>query len=440
MTDIISSIKLGLASLSSPLEVGAERAPQAAKQLADLLRGLGCEVLSFGSIETADQAVKAGLKGIEAHIDAFVFSPVCWYEDYYVLDFIEECPVPLFFWPLPGMETGALCGVQQQVHFLKKLSRPLDAVFGEFSNTECLERLKEFLRAVGLHKRLRRARIGFGGHRVVGMTDTAIDEHMLKKTIGPRVVPLDLPEIINDSQNLKGDQAADLWKTISGRAAQNKISDEEGTLAMATYLILKKNADRFGLDAMTIGCYPHLMGIVCLAASLLSDDGIPMSCEGDLNGAVGMLMLSILTGGPTHSTDWLEPLEDGSIICTHCGSGSFDLAESKDKIVIDHVRLMDRGGCVLFPTKPGPVTFVGTDPIPGGYRIALMEGEAIKTDMVFPGNPVRTVFDKPMPRILQWIFDEGIGHHWMIGHGHVSGDIKRWAGLTGQNIKILECL
>ena len=67
------------------------------------------------------------------------------------------------------------------------------------------------------------------------------------------------------------------------------------------------------LDALTIGCYPHLMGKVCLAASLLADEGIPFACEGDINGAVGQLILTWLTGMPTHHTDFLDATDDGAL-------------------------------------------------------------------------------------------------------------------------------
>ena len=100
---------------------------------------------------------------------------------------------PLLFWPLPGMETGALCGAQQITCYLKQLEHPYHAVFGEIDDNNCLKKAHCFLRAVALKNRLRRARIGFAGHRVPGMTETAPNEFLLKKAIGP----------INSSRNLQ---------------------------------------------------------------------------------------------------------------------------------------------------------------------------------------------------------------------------------------------
>ena len=267
---------------------------------------------------------------------------------------------------------------------------------------------------------------------------------MLKKAVGPRVVPLSVPVILEQAkqeagkEDGNGGEAAELWRKLRGKAGRIESTDYDGIFSVAVYRVLKKLADENGLNALTVGCYPDLMGIVCLAASLLADDGIPMACEGDVNGAVGMLMLYLLSETPVHSTDWLDPTEDGSVVFTHCGSGSLDLAERPGDVELCPVRLMDRGVCARFPAKPGPVTLVNLDPRPDGYRCAVLEGDAVRTDMVFPGNPVRVKFQEKTSDIIQWIFDEGIAHHWMIGYGHFRDDIRNWGKITGSAITVVE--
>src|SRR5512140_1769793 len=122
--------RVGVGAVSSPMEVGADRAPQAAEDLASLLERSGCEVVRLDSIGTTEAAVSAGLRATEAHVDALALAAASWYEDYLVLDLLEECDVPVLFWSLPGMETGALCGTQQVTCYLKQLDKPFAAVFG----------------------------------------------------------------------------------------------------------------------------------------------------------------------------------------------------------------------------------------------------------------------------------------------------------------------
>jgi len=430
--------RVGAGSLSSPLEVGADRAPAVAADLAGRLRYAGCEVIECGAIDTPGRAVEAGRKLAAERIDAVALAPASWCEDYLALDLLEECPAPLLLWPQPGMETGALCGTQQLTAYLKQLEHPYQSAFGALDDEGCLAKAMVFLRAAALKGRLRRARVGMAGHRVRGMTYTAPNEIMLKKAVGPRVVMLDLPLLLERAGKMPEAEARTRWQEVVGRAGACKVGEAEGLDSMRMYAAVKEQVREHALDALTIGCYPHLMGRVCLAASLLADEGIPLACEGDVNGAVGQLVLTLLSGGPTHNTDWLDPMEDGTVVFTHCGSGSFGLAERQSDITLDAVRLMGRGVCALFPAKPGPVTLMGFVPHPNGYQCALLEGEALPAKMVFPGNPVRVRFDIPTADLIEWIHAQGVGHHWMIGYGHWGAEVRAWAGIVGPALRLVE--
>ncbi len=429
---------IGVGALSSPLEIGAERAPGAARNLAVLLEAAGCEVVPLGQIGDVAQAIAGGQLLAQSRVDAVALATTSWYEDYLALDLLEEAPVPLLLWSLPGMETGALCGSQQLTCFLKQIDHPYACVFGEITAGDELVSAMSFLKAATLKGRLRRARVGIAGHRVAGMTETAASEFALKKAVGPRIVPLDLPQLLESVNTMADDDARTLWTQLVARAAACNVPDDEGLDSMKVYLAIKDLIDENLLDALTVGCYPHLMGRVCMPASLLADEGIPLGCEGDVNGAIAQLMLTLLTGDPTHNTDWLEPLPDGTVVMTHCGSGSFSLAENREDITLSAVRLMDQGVCALFPAKPGPVTLLNLIPFGDGYQLAMLTGEAISTEMVFPGNPLRVEFERDTAELLEWIHAEGIGHHWMAGYGDVAAEIRHWANLTESSLRLIE--
>ena len=429
--------RIGVAALSSPLEVGANGAPQAVHDAARLFRAAGCQVVELGAIDRPEKSAAAGRELAEAHVQAVVLVAASWFEDYLVFDLLEECPVPLLLWSLPGMETGALCGVQQLTACLKQLGAPYRAVHGALDSPDCRKPAHAFLQAAALAHCLRRARIGLAGHRLGGMTEVAVNELALKRTFGPRIVPLDLPQLLAAAQEVPDQEAAEQWQAVVGRVAVCNVPENDGLDAMKMFVALHQLVDRGGLDALAVGCYPHLMGRVCLAASLLADEGVPLACEGDVHGAVGQLMLTLLTGQPTHNTDWLNPLDEDTVVFTHCGSGSFSLAEKPEQIQLASVRLMGQGVCALFPARPGPVTLVNIVPGDSEYQMALLEGEAVSTSMVFPGNPLRVRFNDPVADLIDWISDEGIGHHWMAGYGHLGDDIRQWTRIAGGGVRLL---
>jgi L-arabinose isomerase len=65
------------------------------------------------------------------------------------------------------------------------------------------------------------------------------------------------------------------------------------------------------------------------------------------------------------------------------------------------------------------------------YQIGVMFGNAVKTDMVFPGNPLKVRFDSDVKEVLNWIENEGLGHHWMAAYGDLRNQITDFAGMVG---------
>jgi len=269
------------------------------------------------------------------------------------------------------------------------------------------------------------------------MTHTAPAEFLLKRTMGPRIVPLDLARIEERAAAVPAGRAAALWRDTARRAAAVEVPEAEGTAAAAFYVALRETVGEQGLDALAVGCYPRLMGRVCLAASLLADEGIPLACEGDVHGAIAQYVLARLSGRPTHNADWLDPLPDGSVVFTHCGSGSFDIAAPGAPIRLAPVRLMGQGVCALFPAAAGPVTMLSLSAGTERYELALLEGEAFPAEMVFPGNPLRVRFPAPVAAVMAWIHREGIGHHWMAGYGRHATAVRDWVSMTGGDVRLL---
>jgi L-fucose isomerase-like protein len=430
--------RIGVSAVSSPLEVGANRALPSAQDLARNLESAGCEIIFFDPISSPDQAVTAGRRWAETRVDAIALAAACWFEDYLILDLLEECRRPLLLRPLPGMETGALCGCQQATAFLKALDHPYLSVFGPMNDPAVLAQSVPFCQGAALQTRLRRSRIGIAGHHLTGMTHTAPQEFLLKKAFGSRVVWLDLPGLLQQAKDIPTAPLEAQWQVLSRKAGQCDVTSAEGRDSLQVYQSLRKQVLEQGLDAVTVGCYPQLMGRVCLAASLLADDGIPFACEGDVHGALGLLMLQLLSGEPGHSTDWLDPVDESSVVFTHCGSGSWSLAEKPETIRLASVRLMGQGVCSLFTAKPGPVTLVNITPQPDAYLCGILEGIAEPTEMVFPGNPVRVRFGQPVAKLIPWIHETGLGHHWMIGYGHHARALRAWAKLAGTSLRVVE--
>ena len=412
-------IHLGLAVVASPLEVGADQAPALLKRGQGTLGEIGIKICPYETPVTGTrEAVEAGTFFYARKVHAICVIAASWFEDYLVLEMLEECDVPVMLWARPGIETGSLCGTQQLGFVLKQLSKPYKMLYDELESPVARERFFSFVSAAALRYHLKRARIGYIGHRVDGMTETTGHELALKKIFGPRIAGIDTQVLLDEASQVQDKDIREKWREIKRQVGKITCSDEAGIESLKFHQGLKSLIEEKILGAVAVGCYPHLMGKVCLAASLLGEEGVPLACEGDVNGALGMLMLTMLSGNPTHNTDLLDPIpEENAIVLSHCGSGAFSLAEDRSQITLASVRLMDQGLCCLFPAKPGPVTLVNIVPTLDGYKMGILFGEAIKTGMIFPGNPLKVRFDSDYGDVLSWIAKEGLGHHWMVVYG-----------------------
>jgi len=425
--------RVGLVVIRHPLEEGGEQAPQILTHAAESLRAAGVEVVEAPSlIEDEASAVAVGRRFYDQRVPVIVLAAATWSADPNMLDMLEECDVPVVTWAFPGMNTGSMCGCQQFCCVLKELGKPYRFVFGTADDPDVITRIADYAAAVNLAAALRKTRMGLVGYRVPGMTEVTFDELELKALIGPRIVHYGLETVEKAMSDIPEADALAAWNERVAGIGKISVTEADVIDSMRGYLTLKRFAKHDGLSGMAIECYPQFMGRLCLAGSLLADEGIVVGCEGDMNSAVAMLVLNRLTGEPVHNTDGLGvDMGEKSIVFSHCGNGSMRLADSTDKIEIAHVRLMHQGACVLFPGKPGPVTLVNLVGRRGTYRMGIAHGQAVPTDMVFAGNPTKVVLECGVRHYLDVIAEEGLGHHWMIGYGDVRSQLSEFCEVVG---------
>jgi len=431
--------RVGLAVIRHPLEEGGEKAPQILAESAEALRAAGVEVIEAPCfVEDQSSSVIAGRHFYDQRVPAIVVAVATWSADSNLLDMLEECSVPVVTWAFPGMSTGSMCGCQQFGCVLAELDKPHRFVFGPANDSGVISCISDYVTAVNLAAALRKTRMGLVGYRVPGMTEVAFDELELKAILGPRTVHYGLETVEKIMAEVSEAEAMDVWQKRMAHVRKVSVGKADIIDSMRGYLALKRFAEGDRLSGMAIECYPRFMGRLCLACSLLADEGIVVGCEADMNSTVAMLMLTRLTGQPVHNTDGLGvDMTEGSIVFSHCGNGSMSLAESPDKIEIAHVRLMQQGACVLFAGRPGPVTLVNLVGRRGTYRMGVACGKAIPTGMVFAGNPTKVVLEGGVQHYLDVIAREGLGHHWMIGYGDVRKPLRDLCVLLG--IPCVEC-
>ena len=276
--------RIGLVVSYAPLEVGYEKAPAILEQSKKNLSKLPIEIISVESpVYDLASASKAAELFRQSEIDVICWIAATWSYDHVPVDMLSKINVPLAAWGLPGVETGSLCGSQQLISVLTELNHPRKFVFGELVDTQSQKELLEFAQAAAVMHRLKTSRMGMLGHRTIGMTEVTFHEYDVKEIFGPIVVYLGTEELLRRREKISDEKAQSIWEEQKSRVAQCKVEDAVGVRSMKCYLALKQWIEENGLAGVAMGCYPDLMGEVCLACGLLAEEDFVSSCEGDIN-------------------------------------------------------------------------------------------------------------------------------------------------------------
>ena len=471
--------KIGVVGLAGEYEVGFSEAPGLTGRCAAALAAswdgdvynAGVVMYSLKSMEEAAAALK------EADPDVLLVCVCTWSEDHHLLDLLARVGRPVILWAFPDVESGSMCGVHQICSVFTELGLPYGHVYGAPEDEGAVSRALKYAsglagenrvtatlgadvesgggllppdagadvesgggllpaacreRAEALEKKMRGVRIGSVGGRIKGMTEIAFDEFEIIKRTGARIVNIDEGELMEAAEGIAEADAEAAFEN-KGLGRYRASSPREALLeSMRYYLGMKALVAEYGLEGLVVKCYPKYMGLVCLGYSLLSEEGIVCGCEGDANNTVMMKMMYELTGGPIHNTDVLYTDTGGNtMLFAHCGSGGFSLAATQEEIDLGPVRLAGSGACALFTAKPGACTLANLVGRGGTMRLSVMTGEAVKTGMDFPGNPLKVRFEKDVLAINEEIAELGAGHHWMAGYGDVSGELEAFCQMKG---------
>lgn len=428
-------VKIATVGLGCPFEIGFDQAPQLLNTTVDTLTAMGVDCENVGvvmhDLDTVKQAADK-LRGMD--MDMLMICIATWSEDHHLLDLLSYIDKPVILRAFPAFDTGSLCCAHQIGAVFTDIGKEYEFVYGDADDQACAKEAQKIATAYALVNCMNKVKMGALGGRVKGMTEIAYDEFSIKEKLGARIVNLDEKEM---TQKVAALSDADAEKILESKQDMLKcckvLSSKESMLESAKYYAaLKELAEEYDLEALSVKCYTTYMGKVCLAYSILAEEGIVASCEGDVTNALTMKLLYELSGKPVNNTDLLYlDNERNTILFAHCGSSGFSIAGGE--IELAPVRLAECGVCSRFVAMPGKVTAVNICGHGEKFRMAVMVGDAIPCGMEFPGNPTVIHFDKDVNDINHEIMKNGIGHHWMVGYGDYSDELESFCKI--KNIK-----
>lgn len=344
---------------------------------------------------------------------------------------------------------------------------------GRPAHPGALDELVDFAAAAHAAARLKRLRAGLVGYSAMHIYAGMFDHVLLRRHIGPEVVPLDTYTLVREAERVTPEAAAALAARVRS-LAQVDTTEERLLKSCALGVALRSLADKHHLDALTVKCQYELSqeyGMTpCLPMALLADEGLVASCEGDMMVLATQALLKLLTGQVAPYGDILD-LQGPSLLLSSCGFAPFSLAhEGRPDSSGGHTDEPDRsvgptyepdngagrtwepdqptGVCRVcefghpgfdgllcsFTLKRGPVTIARLSEGVGSYRLLYATGTGVDTDLRQGRFPALQIELEGDPQALM---DNIASQHFALCYGDQSARLEDWCRIAGvQSVRV----
>lgn len=405
-------------------------AAELSRQMRAALVAAGFAVIGDGALITSLDEARAAAEALDGEpLDALLIFQATFADSTLSATLAAENGAPLALWAVPEAPTGgrlrsnALCGIMLGGHALRRSDRAYEAIYAEPDDPVALSRLDALARAGRARHVLSGARIGRVGAHPDGFETCIPHAEALRQTFGVRLMQLDLDTLFAQARAI--DPAA--VETVAGDL-RNQLTNlgaldtpaARGTLA--AYVALRDLAAQMGLAGLAVRCWPQFFTelgcAACGALSLLSDQRIPASCEADVNGAVTLLLLQAISGGPAFDADVVSvDFEEDTTVVWHCGKAPLSMADPAfaPQAAVHSNRLKPL--LMEFPLKPGRVTLARISEAGGDFRLIIGAGEMLAAPPSFGGTSGVLRFDRPARAVLDTLLGEGLEHHLALTYG-----------------------
>ena len=425
----MNSLRIGFVPIARPT-FDTALAAEATAQARHHLHAQGWELCGTEEMVmdiAAAQAVAAELK--ESPPDLLLLFQATISDSTVSMILAKAIDAPLLLWALPEEPSGgrlrlnSLCGINLSAFSLKEAGRRFRYVYASPEDPAVLPQVESLARAGRALRTLRETRMGVIGQHPDGFDPCHYDAGRLSSLLGVEVVPFELPAFFDRIRSQPAErveaQLASLSQTLPNLSELDQKA-MRGTLS--TLEALRDLSQAEGLGGLAVRCWPEFfteMGCAaCGAMSIMSDDGVPCSCEADVNGTITQIMLQAVSGKPAFGTDLVSAnLEEDTVVVWHCGLAPLSMADPavRPRGTVHSNRKLPL--LMEFPLKPGRVTIARLSESSGGYRLVVGRGEMLQAPMSFTGTSGVLRFDRPAAEVLDVILTQGLEHHLSMTYG-----------------------
>jgi L-fucose isomerase-like protein len=332
----------------------------------------------------------------------------------------------------------SLVGAHLWASAFRHLGRTCETICGHPQDSATRASLAEAVARVTCVRKLRALRMALVGTQAPGFFNMQGDLFSMHRELGMQLQTHTLSEF-GDILNAIDDRAvADDVVRVKQLGLQHKdTSDEDLPMASRLYLAMRHFFEVEKYDALAVRCWPEMPNIYgqwpYLGMARLSDEGLAIAPEGDVDGALSGWIGERLGMGHYYLTDWLEH-DRSTITFWHGGMSPMSLSppqgEPGSPRIARHFNSEKPAVLDAELKADMPVTIWRLWRYEGKYRLAVREGRTLRPRRPLMGTNALVLLDQCDPNA--WFKDlchHAMPHHVSIHEGHHADNLQQFARL-----------
>ena len=320
-------------------------------QVRQVCRELGLNFYAVPQSFEDAKGARAAARELNQKADIVILDIAAYPEGKAANVFAETITAPLILWSRnetmhnTNIAHNSFCGANFLGGSLTVQGYRFRQVYGLPQSKDFKARLLTAARLVGAAKAAAGAKIALFGEGIVpkfyDIDINAKDRKTLEKRWGIKFVGVPTAKLIKQAKSYKDAKVKAATKNFVRHFTSIEISAEAIEKQSRMFLAIRDIYKEGKFASLAVRCWPELQGLYeawpCPTLSVLNEIGVPAACEGDLGGALDMLLAKKLSKDAStlvDIVDWDDKGDNFSI--WHCGPTAHSWADKRGSRLIGH--------------------------------------------------------------------------------------------------------
>ena len=428
-------MKLGVVTVTSSLRAKKPNIPRLVGDVLKQLKDSKIEVVTpqtFASdVESAKKLVK---QVISTGVDALAYVIASGGTERMILESAKNVALPILL--LANSSDNSFAAACEVLPKLKSMGKRAKPIFSEKIDETALREMKQIDENPGVIQKLRRTRLGLIGGPSPWLVSICTDFQLIRDRIGPRIVQVDLSELIKEVEKTPISEARKISEEFLSNVPKIVEPTEKDVVQAAKiYVGLKNLVKKHNLDALSIRCFdliPALNNTGCLAVSKMIDEGVIAGCEGDVDTTLTMLVLYYLTNEPV----WLANTcsinrAKNTLTFAHCTIATRLLGDAPKVTLRSHFE-SGKGVSIQGALKPGQKITIARLGGPNMDKMVIATGTIRQSNMGHE-HMCRTQVEVRLDGKVESFINSLLGNHVAIVKGNILSKLQNLCDKLGIN-------